>query len=141
MHVVQCSFPSKLDIHIFIIRQCFDSIIVFVSRWLAFPHWPIILRSIMASVDAGDQGTIQVLSRHPNNKCIATITRNGDMPFTLDVVIESESASWKEGTFRILEKLFNKRQCIMEITESNANMQPFNVTWNLDEPTTALLQQ
>ena len=70
----------------------------------------------MGSVDVGDQGTIQVLFRVGENKCIATIKRNGDMPLAWDAVIESENATWEEGTYRILEKSHERRQCIMEIT-------------------------
>ena len=93
-------------------------------------------------LDVGDQGTIQVLSRHPHNKCIAKITYNTGcslgMASCLDVIIVSENTTWVEGAFRIMAKFFDKRECTLEITNANSNMQPFMVTWRLDEPTTAL---
>jgi hypothetical protein len=108
-----------------------------------------ILRStiMMASPEAGDAGNIQVLSRHEQNKCIAIVYRmGGDMPCAWEALIESENAAWEEGAYRILEISYEERRCIMEITERsqsvpNGNVQPFNVTLDLNGCTNDVLQQ
>ena len=62
-------------------------------------------------------------------------------PFQLDVVIETDNATWEEGKYVVLEKGFIQRRCILEVKEDNDNLPSFKVTWHFDEPTTGLLQQ
>ena len=95
----------------------------------------------MAQVDVGDPGSIQVRSWHSNNRCVASVTHRNHSAFQLDVVIETENASWVEGKYVVLEKDFIQRRCILEVQEDNDNLPPFKVTWHFDEPTTGLLQQ
>ena len=95
----------------------------------------------MAQVDAGDQGSIQVRSWLSNNRCVASVTHRNHSAFQLDVVIETENASWVEGKYVVLEKDFIQRRCILEVQEDNDNLPSFKVTWHLDGPTTGLLQQ
>ena len=142
MHVVQCLFPR-----LFAVQPPSSEIMLrlYVSGGLHFRIKPSFLIPAMAMCDAGDIGTIEVLSWHPDHECIATITQqHGVMTHSLDVVLSSPLVSgWTHGTFRILEKNFQDRSCILEITLdcTNENIPPFKAKWLLDKPCAALAQQ
>lgn len=88
------------------------------------------------SLDAGDYGSIKVLS-WSGHKCIAKLeVLSGGMRPPFEVVIQS-AEQFTEGKFRILEKDFRERRCILEITAHDVEFK-FKVQWRLDEPATAL---
>ena len=147
VHGISCSAHYKaISAYVCFIMQSCYFIFIFGSSLHLIRHFALthhLPTKIMATqLDVGDQGTIQVLSRHPHNKCIAKITYNTGcslgMQSYLDVIIVSENTTWEEGASRILAKFYDKRECTLEIRDANPNMQPFMVTWHLDEPTAAL---
>ena len=88
------------------------------------------------SIDAGDQGTIEVRAWYADNKGIAIIDNpNGDVPYTLEVLVESrQMIGWTHGYFRVIEKDFRTRHCILkiELRGEHENIHPFNVTLFMD---------
>jgi hypothetical protein len=94
----------------------------------------------MASeLDAGDHGFVRVLSWHGGHKYIATLeVLSGRMPPPFQVVIISLEG-FKGGTFRILEKNYINRKCILEIDDNDFTFR-FKVQWLLDEPLPSLQQ-
>ena len=90
----------------------------------------------METIDAGDQGTIEVRAWYADSKGIAIIDNpNGDMPYTLEVLVASHQViGWTHGYFQIIEKDFRKRHCILkiELRGEHENIRPFNVTLFMD---------
>ena len=113
---------------------------IYICQPLAISAFVVKYFPAMAtSMDAGDYGFIEVLSWYPGHKCIAKLQAlSGSMPPPFEVVLQS-AEEFKEGKFRILEKDFTKRRCIMEICTANDDVAfLFKVHWLLDVPATAL---
>ena len=68
----------------------------------------------MEPIDAGDQGTIEVRAWYADNKGIAIIDNpNGDMPYTLEVLVARLVNKHRSGYIMLVQKGSKMLDCLL----------------------------